>query len=177
MAALRTLLTVEEYCKLPDGDGCWHDLQFGEVVATPFPKSWQWILHHHLERVLGKKLAGFGEAGVQWPYRALAEFDLRAAEVAVVSHARFRALADAEFLRGAPELIVKVVAPSDTAEELRQTAALSLACGTIEYWFVERESVTVMRGDGSTSVYAPGSEIPLGAFGGDSLAVCDIFED
>jgi hypothetical protein len=55
---------------------------------------------------------------------------------------------------------------------------LCLNHGGVECWLVDRKrkSVTVIQKDGSTAVYTPGTEIPLAAFGGDSLSVAAIFE-
>lgn len=176
MAALPDLITVEQYRRLPDAGVHLYELQQGEIVEVTQPKAGHWKLQRRLERLLQPKLASFGEVGIEFAYRAIPEFDLRAVEVAAVSKARFEAMDSEDNLRGAPELVIEVISPSTT--KLRELVSLCLANGAIECWLVDRKkkSVTVMRKDGSSAVYEPGSAIPLAAFGSDSLPVMAIFE-
>lgn len=178
MAALPDLITVEQYRRLPEDDAHLYELHQGEIVEVTQPKAGHWKLQRRLERLLQPKLAGFGEVGIEFAYRAIPEFDLRAADVAAVSKARFEAMDPEDNLRGAPELVIEVISPSNTKSKLRELVSLCLANGATECWLVDRKkkSVTVMRKDGSSAVYEPGSEIPLMAFGSDSLPVAAIFE-
>jgi Uma2 family endonuclease len=54
---------------------------------------------------------------------------------------------------------------------------LSLNNGALEFWIVdtEKKSVTVIRGEGVASVFTSGDSVSLAAFGGDGLAVGEIF--
>jgi Uma2 family endonuclease len=178
MAALPDLITVEQYRHLPKGGEFVYELHNGEVVERTRPKAGHAKLQRRLERLLEAKLAGFGEVMVEFAYRASPEFDLRAADVAAISRARWDGMDDEDNLHGAPELVIEVISPSNTRAQLQQTVSLCLNHGGVECWLVDRKrkSVTVIQKDGSTAVYTPGTEIPLAAFGGDSLSVAAIFE-
>lgn len=178
MAALPDLITVAQYRQLPDDGTHLYELHQGEIVEVTRPKAGHWILQRHLMDLLRPKLESFGEVGIEFAYRAIPEFDLRAADVAAVSKTRFEAMDAEDNLRGAPELVIEVISPSNTKSQLRELVSLCLANGAIECWLVDRKkkSVTVMRKEGSSAVYEPGSAIPLAAFGSDSLTVAAIFE-
>jgi Uma2 family endonuclease len=111
------------------------------------------------------------------PYRPLAEFEVRAADVAAVSRARWDSVDPDDYLRGAPELVIEVKSPSITRKQLQELVTLCLANGAVQFWIVDttQESITAVQRDGSAAVYERGSEIPLAAFGADSLAAGDVF--
>jgi Uma2 family endonuclease len=173
MAALPNLITVEEFRQLPESGDYVYELHHGEIVAMCRPKPVHWILQRRLERLLQQKLASFGEAFVELPFRAVPEFDLRAADVGVMSRGRWDAMDRNDDFRGAPDLVVEVISPSNSKAILREMVSLCLNNGARECWLVDapKRSVTVVRKDGTTSVYDRGSEIPLTAFDGDSLRV------
>ena len=116
-------------------------------------------------------------AGMEFPYRPVAEFDLRVADVAVVSQTRSRAIDPEDDLRGAPELAIEVKSPSNTPRQPRELASLCLANGGIEFWVVdlEQNAVTVIRQDGSSSHLPGGQSIALTRFEADVLPVDEIF--
>jgi Uma2 family endonuclease len=178
MAALPNLITVAQFHELPDGGNYCYELHHGEVVAMTRPKPRHWQLQRHLERLLQLKLASFGEVAVEVPYCAVPEFDLRAADVAAISHERWKTIKPDVDLQGAPELVIEVLSPSNTKAQLQETVSLCLAKGAIECWLVDskRKSITVVRKDGATSLYEGETEIPLPAFGSDGLRLAEIFE-
>ena len=110
------------------------------------------------------------------PFRAIPEFDLREADVAAVSHARWDTIDTDDYLHGAPEPVNKLI--SETTAALRKTVSLCLANGSIECWIVERQRkpIIVLRKDGTTFLCEGNTEIPLTAFGSDALPLADIFE-
>jgi Uma2 family endonuclease len=129
--------------------------------------------------LLHAKLADFGEVAVEWPYRALSEYDLRAADVAVISRDRWDAMDEDDNLRGAPDLVVEVKSPSNTRQQLSELVSLCLEHGSREVWIVEPEkkSVAVYRSGQPVAIYAPGDAVPLAAFGSDTLPIDDIFNE
>src|SRR5689334_5086740 len=114
MAALPHLITVEEFRHLPESGEYVYELHHGEVVAMTRPKPFHWLLQKRLQKLLESKLADFGAAFTECPYRAIPEFDLRAADVALLSHGRLNALDPQVDLQGAPELVIEVISPSNT---------------------------------------------------------------
>jgi Uma2 family endonuclease len=146
-------------------------------VASTRPRAGHLELQHRLLMLLIPKLTGFGMVRMEYPYRPMAEFELRAADVAAISRVRFDAIDRDDNLHGAPELVIEVKSPSNTERQLRELVTLCLNNGAIEFWIVDmdRKSVSVMRREGVATVFGSGSVIPLSPFGGAGLAVDEIF--
>ena len=110
-------------------------------------------------------------------FRPVPEFELRAADVAVISQSRWDESDRDDNLHGAPELAIEVKSPSNTRRELQEKASICLLNGTLEFWIVDptRKSVTVVHRDGSTTLYSPGETIPLATFSADPISVDEIF--
>ncbi|MGB7763043.1 MAG: Uma2 family endonuclease [Bryobacteraceae bacterium] len=176
MAALPDLITVQQFRRMPD-DGRAYELHHGEVVTVTRPKAKHYHLQRRFVRLLENRLAGFGQVGMEFPYRPVAEFDLRVADVALVSQPRYDQIDPEDNLRGAPELVIEIKSPSNTDRQLRELASLGLANGGTEFWIVDTDdaSVTVIHRDGSSSRLRPPQSIPLTAFGGNALPLAEIF--
>jgi Uma2 family endonuclease len=177
MATLTDLITVEQFRQLPKGGEFAYELHHGKVVALTRPKPRHWKLQSRLRRLLEPRLKAFGEVEIELPFRPVAEFNLRAADVAVISHERWDAIDPDVDLLGAPELVIEVKSPSNTQRQLDEFVALCLQNGAIECWILDtnRKTVSVNHRDGSVMVYGSGSSIPLTAFGGGELPVDEIF--
>jgi len=175
MATLPSL-SVERFRNMPD-DGRRYELHYGEMVEVGYPKQKYYDMQERLIEVLVARLPRSWQVSMEFPYRVWAEFELRFADVAVVSETRRAATDPEDNLHGAPELVIEVKSPSSTPEELRELAALCLAEGSLEFWVVDLESVsvTVVHRNGKISVFGAGQVIPLAAFGGESLPVDEIF--
>jgi len=75
------------------------------------------------------KAEASGIVAAEVPFRALPEYDLRAADVAFVSQPR-RDAADADDnLHGSPKLVIEVLSSSNMKAEIREKAALYLSTG------------------------------------------------
>ena len=176
MAALPDLITVAQYRQLPENDGAVYELHQGEVVVLSHPKPWHWRIQRRLVKLLELRLPQF-EVGMEVAFRAIPEFDLRAADVAALARYRFDAMDPDVDLFGAPELVIEVKSPSNTTRQLQDYAALCLANGCIQFWILDRnsKSITVLQRDGSRQTFGIGESLSLKAFGGDSLSVDEIF--
>lgn len=177
MAALPDLITVAQFRELPEGGECTYELHHGVVVAVTRPKARHSELQHTLLSLLGPRLARFGVVRMEYAFRPVAEFDLRAADVAAISRCRWKEIDPDDNLRGAPELVIEVKSPSNRKGQIQEFAGLCLGSGTIEFWVIdpERKSVSVVRKEGAVALYNAGSAIPLDSFGGGELAVDEIF--
>ena len=170
------LMTVQQYRELPPREDVLQELHWGQVVFLTFPKKTHTKLQSRLQDLLRPHAEAKGLVAGEFPFRAVPEYDLRAADVAFVSQQRWDATDEEDNLHGAPELVIEVLSPSNTAAEMREKAALCLANGAEEFWVVDpkKKNVRVMRREGDTLLYEIGARIPLALFGGE-LSVADIF--
>ena len=157
--ATKTLLTVEDYMRLPESVGTRdvrYELVEGEVVVVSpgmFPHN---IVRDNVLVALraflpGKKLGtAVSEQGFQ-----LSENTVRVPDVAFVR--RGRKVAAKRPIEGAPDLAIEVVSPSNTPRELEQRISDYFAAGCKRVWVIhpdDREiyihglaGVTRRRGD------------------------------
>jgi Uma2 family endonuclease len=179
MATLPALMTVEQFQELPlDKGPVMHELHHGEVITLTRPKAKHYRLQKRLERLLEARAGDLGVVGVEMPFRAVPQFDLRAADVAFISQERWDAIDLEDNLRGAPDLVIEVKSASNTWAELRERASLCLANGCRDFWIVDEkaQTVTVISPDGNAAQYSVADCIPLPLFGGDGLRVADVFK-
>jgi Uma2 family endonuclease len=97
---------------------------------------------------------------------------LWAADVVYLSRERWTAIDPDDNLAGAPDLVIEVLSPSNTAAEIYDKEKLCLENGALEYWVVDpdRRQVKVSTPDGRTATYRSGQAIPL-LFGNATIAV------
>jgi Uma2 family endonuclease len=177
MEALPDLITVERFRRLQESGKFACELHHGEVARMTRPKAAHWDLQLRLMDLLRAELRGF-VIGMEFPFRAVPEFDLRAADVATVTSERYAAIDPEDNLHGAPDLVIEVKSPSNSPRTLQELASLCLANGAIEFWIVDRslKSITVVQRDGSRETYGVDATISLAAFGGAGLTVKAVFE-
>ena len=78
----------------------------------------------------------------------------------------------------APPLIVEVLSPSNTDNELNRKRVVAMSAGAVEFWIVDGDSRTVhVTTQGGLRTYRAGENIALSAVAGVRLAVDAIFED
>ena len=156
-AARPLLMTVEEYRQLPDRPDVIQELHWGQVVTLSRPKPPHLNLQWRLARLLRPKAERLGYVESEFPFRALPEYDLRAADVAFVTRERWDSVGEDD-LAGSPELVIEVLSPSNTRAKIQAMAALCLATGTEEFWVVDgkRKTVSVTLRAGVTTVYSIG---------------------
>jgi Uma2 family endonuclease len=172
-------MTVEQFQELPlDRGPVVHELHHGEVVTVTRPKAKHYRLQKRLERLLETRAGNLGVVGIEMPFRAVPQFDLRAADVAFISQERWDAIDLEDNLRGAPELVIEVKSESDTWAELRERASLCLANGCQDFWIVDEKArtIAVIGPDGRAVQYSQADSVPLPLFGGDGLRVADVFK-
>src|SRR5262249_23682635 len=108
-------------------------------------------------------LAPHGIVDIEFAFRAVPEHDLRVAAVACVSGERERSIPADDNLAGAPDLVIEVLSPSNTAAEIYDKEKLCLENGAQEFWVIDpdRRQVKVSTPDGHTVTWHCGQEIPL----------------
>src|SRR5262249_53868048 len=90
---------------------------------------------------------------------------------------RWQQIDPEDWLAGAPDLVIEVLSPSNTATEINDKEKLCLEHGCREFWSVDTDlrQVKVSTPEGITTTFKAGQQIPLRIFGAGSLAVDDIF--
>jgi len=178
MAVTTKLMTVEEFCRLPEDDGpVYHELRHGEIVPVTCAKLKHQMMQSRLRRLLEPLAppAAFVEARVA--FRALPQYELRIADVAYLAPDRWAKADPENYIQGAPDLVIEVLSPSNTAAEIYDKEKLCLNNGAKEFWVVDpdRRQVKISTPDGRTIAWQSGQEIPLPLFGGAGIAVDAIF--
>jgi len=171
-------MTVEEFSRLPEDQGAvYHELRHGEVVTMTRPILKHRIIQWRLRDFL-KALAPVGSlVEDEVAYRALPEYELREADVAWVSRERWAATDPEGYVCGAPDLVIEVLSPSNSASEVIEKEQLCLENGAKEFWVVDPKCrhVKVSTPDGLTRTWKSGQQIPLPLFGNALLPVDAIF--
>jgi Uma2 family endonuclease len=170
------LMTFAEFERTPEPpNGFRQELRHGELVNVPPPKiehsRVQWRIRHLLESAAG--VAGIVTTEIGFRVR---DREYRIVDVAFVSKVRWDSAKD--YLDGAPEIVVEVLSPSNSATEMIERERLCLENGCQEFWLVDPELqlIRISTPDGRAVTYRAGQEIPLPLLNGGCLAVSAIFE-
>jgi Uma2 family endonuclease len=177
MASITRPMTVEEFRQMPEDSGpVYHELRHGEPVPVVRPKH----KHFVIQRNLRELLTPYAETGscvdIEIAYRPLPEHELWVADVAYVAAAKYEQTDPNDNIRGAPELVVEVLSPSNTAAEMYENERICLANGSLEFWVVDpdRAQIKVTTPDGRTVTWQSADEIPVPFARQAKLKVADI---
>jgi Uma2 family endonuclease len=149
MRALQAgLLTVEEFLRLPDPPEGHYELHHGEVVAIPPRKSGHQKIQDRLQLLLKKILGDDYAVRMEMAFRPAPEHEVWAADVGCVSAGRDDATAADDYLMGAPELVIEVLSPSNTVDEIYDKMFVCMSNGCNCFWVVDpkRQVVSVTQG-------------------------------
>ncbi len=177
MSTTTGALTVQDFRELPDPtDGTYHELHNGELVRVTIPKLRHQIRQKRIEKVVERAAGDRGVVIMEFGFRALPEHEARRADVAFISMARYRAALDADEFFGAPDLVIEVLSPSNTAAEMDDKEKLCFANGCREFWQLDedRQIVRVTRAEAPVRWYGAGETIEAGVLG-VSVSVDELF--
>jgi Uma2 family endonuclease len=177
----KTLLSLEEFLALPE-DGYKHELNQGELVIMPMPKSEHALIISCIsgslfvyarERRIGAVLT---EAGYLLTHEP--ETIARQPDVSFLSIARVKATPRGEYFTGSPELAVEVVSPGNNAEDLDVKVNQYLAYGSKEVWvvFPKTRSVMIHQPGSQVRKLSDGDTVTSDLFPGWSARVADFFD-
>jgi Uma2 family endonuclease len=156
------LMNFAEFEQLPEPRGFHHyELRHGELVQVAPPKSDHFMVQQRLRDLLDQAAAGAGRAFTEVGFRALPEGEFRVADVAYASNERWTRFKTESYFLSAPELVVEVLSPSNSAAEMLDKEQICLENGCREFWIVDidRRQVKVSTPDGHTVTYKAGQEI------------------
>jgi|ERR1051326_3011674 Uma2 family endonuclease len=149
-------MTLEEFEHLPD-EGFQHELDEGELIATPAP-NWG---HSMIEAGISRALTAYVEAPQLGHVFVEAGFLLtrepptvRQPDIAFVRADRIRAADPDGYLEGAPDLAVEIASPFGNVAELDRKVEQYLAAGATLVWVLmpKDERIRIFRADGTSTV-------------------------
>ena len=145
--ATQTILTLTQFENLAE-DGNLHEVSEGALVSLTHPKYRHMAVSHKVLRALQEFLTAhpIGEAYIEMAYLLAEDLPtLRVPDVSFLRSERLSGVGDDEYLRGAPDLAVEVVSPSNPKMDLEQQVRQYQTGGVAFVWVVypERRSVDV----------------------------------
>ena len=149
------------------------------------PTSWK---HGRYVNELARQLGNFarehqvgetltGEVGI---YTHRNPDTVRGADVAFISTERLGQVTSESYLDVAPELVIEVVSPGNTWQEMRDKIVEYFAIGVERVWIVEPEHKRVLvyqTPDESTTMNATDTLAGEGVLEGFSLSLTELFGD
>ena len=178
--ATQVAFTLEQLARLPEDD-LLHEIDEGELITMTRPVSrhgkYQARIAHFLLSFTRPNRVGqvFSESGfVLDRYPDI----LRGPDVAFVSAARLIGVPDDGWPELAPDLVIEIVSPSETARQIDRKVRQFLAAGSQSVWVVypDSRSVHVFEPNRFAVVEHTGT-LTTPALPGFELPVAAIFED
>jgi Uma2 family endonuclease len=169
------LMTVEEFDQLPDREDVKLELHWGSLVELSRPKPWHIKLQLRIFELLKERSGPKWAVVIELPFRALPQYDFRAADVGVIAKDRWDAVGRGD-VHGSPEIVIEILSPSNRRGEIAERASLFLSTGTQQFCIVdETRKIVRVTGPGSKTIaYSSGQEVPFPLLGA-SLSVDEIF--
>jgi Uma2 family endonuclease len=173
-----SLLTVEEYAKIPDPPGGRYELHHGECVLVPPPMMEHTRIQRQSMLLLTRYCPGFC-AAMEFPFRPLPEHEVWVADVGMVTEQRWRSNQRRGWLSGSPDLVAEVLSPSNTVQEINDKRQICFQGGCKEFWVLDPKlkTIEVSTPDGQARTYTVNDEIPLDRFVPGKLRVAEVFAE
>lgn len=141
-------VTIEQFLQLPEPKSGHYELHHGEVVLMAPPKLRHEQLQERIRALLKGALGKRGIVRVEMSFQA-PENEFWRADVGVITPEREKQTPLDGYLRGAPDLVVEVLSPSNTVEEIIEKMHVCLENGCASFWVVndKRKQVEVTGKD------------------------------
>ena len=174
MGTAETFTTFDEFLNLPDPPSGHLELHHGQVILVPPRKHRHAEIQQALLELLLPLTRGKGFLTNEFPFRAPGH-EAWQADVGFVREDRRAGITD--YLMGAPDLVIEVLSPSNTVDEINDKMDICLANGCLSFWVVdpERRLVSVTEGD-VTKQYWASASIPLPEPLEGTIPVAAVFE-
>lgn len=181
-----TPLTLEAFLRLPDGD-ITYELKDGQAIAKMSPKR----IHSCLQRTLLFLLSDWGNDGVcplqgdAYPEWAIClkrnETDwCPVPDITYISEAKLAGIElDNDACPVPPELVIEILSPGQSFEEMTQKALDYLAAGVERVWIVsdrQPRSLTIFAPDTAPMTYLDDQAIADSLFPNLKFSVNELFK-
>jgi Uma2 family endonuclease len=170
------LVTVENFLQLPEPQSGHYELHHGEIVLMAPPKWGHEKLQERIREIFNRMIGDRGTVRMEMAFQPAPEYEVWRADVGVVRKQRADRTGDDEYLQGAPDLVLEVLPPGNTVEEINDKMAVCLENGCTSFWVVDgkRKEIQVTEGD-ITRHYKETAAIGSKLLGG-TVHLPDIFE-
>jgi Uma2 family endonuclease len=178
MGTTAGLVTVAEFERMPNPkNGSRLELHHGEVVEVPPAKPDHAEIQDRITDALRAIASADWKIRAEFTFRPKPEHEIWEADVGVMRRDRWeQALGGNQYPLGAPEMVVEVLSPSNTASEMYDRERMCLDAGCREFWVVDPKTwqIRVSTADRVWQTYGAGDQVPVSLFGG-SIALDEIF--
>ena len=172
-------LTYEDYASLPDDERC--ELIDGELMPMPSPKE----IHQKILKLMTRRFFAVEALGLGIFYFApfdviLSRFNVVQPDLIFVSSARAHIITE-DNIRGAPDLVVKILSPSTAGYDRTTKRNLYARHGVREYWLIDpyAKTITILilgaNGYDTHAVYGEGDTLTSPTLAGFALNLNDLF--
>jgi Uma2 family endonuclease len=127
MAVGTALVTVEEFLRLQPPTAGHYELHHGEIILATAPKWGHQRIQDRLAALLRSMAGDRAYVTKEMSFRPAPEFEVWEADVGLTLTERANEVADDEYLMGAPELVVEVLSPSNTVDEINEKMSICMA--------------------------------------------------
>lgn len=149
MAVETELVTVEEFLRLQPPKAGHYELHHGEIILMTAPKWGHQRIQDRIEAQLQSIAGDRAYVTKEMSFRPAPEYEVWEADVGLTLTERANEVADDEYLMGAPDLVVEVLSPSNTVDEITEKMSICMVNGFISFWVVDpkRKRISVTEGD------------------------------
>jgi Uma2 family endonuclease len=156
-------LTYKDYCALPD-DGRRYEILDGDLYMSPSPGWSHQYAVGALYTVLRQHVMKFrlGEVVVAPFDVILGKHNIVEPDIMFVSKRRLSIFTE-KHIKGAPDLLVEVVSPSDPERDIRDKRNIYARCGVDHYWIVDPIDQTLIELSRKDQAYSVISELSRSA--------------
>ena len=173
-------ITQEDFARLPR-DGFRHEVNAGELITLPTPKSRHSLIAlfvlEELQGYLKQNSIGraLPEAGYVFSEEPLT---IRQPDVSVLSKDRIRETDPDSYFKGAPDLAVEIVSPSNSAEDLEIKVKQYLQAGAKQVWVLYPKTQNIHVFSANVTTVLGRTQLLTGAdlLPGFSVKVADLFD-
>jgi len=144
---VQTSTTLDEFLKLPNPPAGHLELHHGEVILAPPRKYRHAKIQYALLKLLEPFLSQYGVIMSEFPFRVPGQ-EAWQADIGFVREDRDREAEISDFLMGAPDLVVEVLSPSNSMDDMNDKMDVCMANGCLSFWVVDpkRRVVSVTEG-------------------------------